>query len=120
MQALCDHDDELDACLWVVNGKACNQEHMSRRHVPLWDWTRYLLIIWTPFWVQKRTQLGGTDLRCVGVLQFVFNILQLLSIRFTQRNLCCFSKSMMKHMQKLDWKWDQPRFSYDFGIHLHA
>ena len=42
------------------------------------------------------------SLRYVGVIWFIFNVLRLLSIRFTQPNLCCISKSMMKHEQKSD------------------
>ena len=43
-------------------------------------------------------------LMCGVVIRFVFHVLQLLLIRFTQHNLCCISNSMMKHQQKLDWK----------------
>ena len=42
------------------------------------------------------------QLRYEGVMWFVFHVLQLLPIKFTQQNLCCISKSIMKHMQKLD------------------
>ena len=35
----------------------------------------------------------------MGVVQFVFHVLKLLLIVFTQRNLCCISKSTMKHQQ---------------------
>ena len=44
---------------------------------------------------------------CVGVVWFVFHVLQLPPIRFTQkRNLCCISRSTMKHLESLDWKSD--------------
>ena len=36
------------------------------------------------------------------VMWFVFRVLQLLPIGFTQQNSCCISKSMMKHPQKPD------------------
>lgn len=38
----------------------------------------------------------------VGVFEFVFYVLQLLPIRFMQRNLCCICKSMTKHKQNQD------------------
>ena len=34
----------------------------------------------------------------------VFHVLQLLLVTFAQQNLCCISKSMMKHLWKLDKK----------------
>ena len=40
--------------------------------------------------------------RYMGVIRFEFHVLQLLSIRFTQQNLCNISKSIMKHHQKSD------------------
>ena len=49
--------------------------------------------------------------RYVGVSWFVVHVLQLLLIRFTQQNSCCTSKTMMKHLQKLDWRFDLPWFS---------
>ena len=51
-------------------------------------------------------------LRYVGVIWFVFHVLQLLPIRLTQQNSCCISKSLMKHLQRLDRKLDLPLFSY--------
>ena len=44
-------------------------------------------------------------LRCVGVICFLFNVLQLLPLGFThqkKRNSCCFTKSRMKHLQNPD------------------
>ena len=41
-------------------------------------------------------------LRYVGVSWFVFHVLQLLPITFTQQHSCCNSEFMMKHLQKLD------------------
>ena len=49
-------------------------------------------------------------LRYVGVTWFLFHVLQRLVIKFTQQNLCCISKSTMKHMQELDF----PLFSYGY------
>lgn len=43
-------------------------------------------------------------LRYVGVIWYAFHVSQLQPIRFTQRNLCRISKSVMKHVQNLDWK----------------
>ena len=40
--------------------------------------------------------------RFVDVIWFIFHVLQLLLIRFTQRNLCCIREFMMKHQQKPD------------------
>ena len=50
-------------------------------------------------------------IRYVGVNWFVFHVLQLLLIRFTQQNSCCIRKSSMKHLQKPDPKSDLPCFS---------
>ena len=37
------------------------------------------------------------------------------TIRFTQQILtCCINRSMMKHQQKSDWKWDLPIFTCDY------
>jgi hypothetical protein len=35
-------------------------------------------------------------LTCVGVIRFIFHVLQLLLIRFTQQNLGCISNSTIK------------------------
>ena len=43
-------------------------------------------------------------LRYRGVIWFMFHVLQLLPIRFTQQNSWCINKPTMKHMQKLDKK----------------
>ena len=53
------------------------------------------------WWASKgqMTSLGSKcHLRYVGVIWFVFHVLQLLPIRFTQQNSCCISKSMIKHL----------------------
>ena len=51
-------------------------------------------------------------LRYVCVIWFDFHVLQLLHIRFTQWNMCCISKCMMKHQQKLDWKLNLLLFTH--------
>ena len=38
-------------------------------------------------------------LRCMGVIWFVFHVLDFLPIRFTKQNSCSISKSTMKHLQ---------------------
>ena len=43
----------------------------------------------------------------VDVVWFVFHV-QLLHIRFTQQNVCCISKSMMKRIQKPYWRLGLP------------
>ena len=51
--------------------------------------------------------LGGCDECCrqkflsmkLGVIWFVFHILHVLLMRFTEQNLCCISKSTMEHLQ---------------------
>jgi hypothetical protein len=43
--------------------------------------------------------LGAGNFRYVGAIQFIFHVLQLLSIRFQQRNLSYISKPTMKHQQ---------------------
>ena len=55
-------------------------------------------------WMQRKK----IHLRHVGFIWFIFNVLQLLPIRFTQQNSCCISKSMMKHLQKLGLKIRPP------------
>ena len=40
--------------------------------------------------------------RYVGVIRFLFHVLHILPIRFTEQNLSCIRKSTMKHMQELD------------------
>ena len=49
-----------------------------------------------------RSKPARLDLRYVDVIQFVFQVLQLLPIRFTQETCVAFSKSMMKHQPDLD------------------
>ena len=51
----------------------------------------------------------------MGVVWFVFHILQFLLIRFTQQNLRCMSKSAMEHLQTPDWKSNLPKFSSGDG-----
>ena len=46
-----------------------------------------------------------------GIYSIFFQVLQLLSVRFTQQNLCCISKSTMKHHQKLYRNLDFSSFS---------
>ena len=43
-------------------------------------------------------------LRYVSVIQFIFQVLLLLPITLTQWNLCCISKSILKHHQKIKSK----------------
>lgn len=45
-------------------------------------------------------------LRCVGLLQFIFHVLQTLPKSFTQRNLCRIDKSM-----RIDLKMGHPWFN---------
>ena len=54
------------------------------------------------------------NLRYVDVIQFVYHVLQLLLIRIRERNLCCISKSTMKHQSNLNRKLDLPLFSVDY------
>ena len=60
------------------------------------------------------TILGLSMVRYVGVIQFLFQVLQLWPVRFTQQNLCWSSKSIMKHHQKLSWNLDFSLFSYGY------
>ena len=69
---------------------------------------------WTPHSTQyNEVSNDRNDMSCNGtrhdttkaymdVLWFVFHALQLLSIKFTQQDLFCISKFMMKHKQNLD------------------
>ena len=49
-------------------------------------------------------------IRYVDVIWFIFHVLKLLPIRFTQPNSWCINKSMMKYMQKPDL----PLFRYGY------
>ena len=60
------------------------------------------------------TFLIRTSIRYVCVIWFVLHVLQLLPVRFTQQYLCCTNKSMLKHLQKLDWKPVLPLSSYGY------
>ena len=53
---------------------------------------------------------GGFLTRCLRYIRLFVHVLQLLSITFNQLNLCCFSKSMMKHHHKSNSAW----FSYGY------
>ena len=57
--------------------------------------------LWLTYLVAHSTQKAHT-IRYVGVIWAVFFFLHLLPIWFTQRNLCCINKSMMKHRQGSD------------------
>ena len=51
----------------------------------------------------------------VGVIWcFLFHVLQLLPIRFTQQMVCCTNKPTMKHLQEPDWESYLPWFSYGY------
>ena len=43
-----------------------------------------------------------------------FLVLHFLLSRFTSSMLCCISKSLVKHLQKPDWRLDLPLFSYSY------
>ena len=53
-------------------------------------------------------------LKYVCVIWFVFLILKLLHIRFTQQNLSDFNKSMIKYMQNPIWKQNLPLVGYAY------
>ena len=50
----------------------------------------------------------------VVVMWFIFHVLQLLPIRFTQQNLSCINNSTMTRHQKSDLKADIPLLSYGY------
>ena len=54
----------------------------------------------------------------VDVIWFVFRVLQFLHIKLTQQYLCCISKSIMKHEQKLDQILDLPWFIYGYWNYM--
>ena len=54
----------------------------------------------------------------VGIIWFVFHVLQLLSIRFTQQNLCCIRKFMMKYIQKRIENWISLIYLWLLGAHI--
>jgi hypothetical protein len=75
----------------------------KRAHTERWDCSEaeHCHGLTTPWaWVSYHM------LRYVGVIQFLCQVLQLLSVRFTQQNLCWISKSKMKHHQKLHQNLD--------------
>jgi hypothetical protein len=71
--------------------------HVLENGLPLWPFRAWLLdnLAYLSAYAHRPTSI----LRCVGVIQFVFHVLQLQPIRFTQRNLCCNNNSLMKHQQ---------------------
>ena len=54
----------------------------------------------------------GHKVSHVGDITVCFHVLQLLPIKFTQRNLCCISKSTMKYQSDLPW--------FRYGYHKHV
>jgi hypothetical protein len=48
------------------------------------------------------------QVRCAGVIWFIFLVLRRLLNRFTSSNLCCGSISMTEYQQKIDRKSDLP------------
>lgn len=60
----------------------------------------------------QMTMLGiHACIRYVGDIGFIYDVLQLLQIRFTQLNLYCISKSTMKST-KIGLKIRRPSFNY--------
>jgi hypothetical protein len=53
-------------------------------------------------------------IRCVGCYSVRFSCSLNFYWSFTQPNLCCISKSTMKHQRKLVWKLDLRWFSYGY------
>ena len=45
--------------------------------------------------------MDAPELRYADVIRLVFLVLHLLLIIFTSSNLCCLSKSNMKHLNKI-------------------
>ena len=73
-------------------------------------------------WFQMRIESlpDGSNIRYVHGchLAWIFHVLQRLPIRVTRWDLCCISKSTMKHRQKSDWKSDLPNLSYGYWKHI--
>ena len=63
--------------------------------------------------------MGPPMVRYVGVIGLFFHVLQLLTIGFTQQNLCCISDFTMKNLQKIKnkkfEKWTSPKLVMDIG-----
>jgi len=55
----------------------------------------------------------------VGVIWFIFHVLQLLPIRSKQQNVCRNSKSTMQHQQNLDWNSDLPQVHACWSLSEH-
>ena len=51
----------------------------------------------------------------MGAIHFVFHVLNFCQSDLQNRNLCCSSKSMMKHRQNLDWIWTFPNLVMVIG-----
>ena len=46
---------------------------------------------------------AGSNLMFVGVIWFVFHVLQLIPIRFTKQNTCCISKRIIYKSRIENW-----------------
>ena len=71
-------------------------------------WTLYFQLDWIHLY----------DIRYVGVVWFVFHVLQILSIRLIQQSFCCISKSTMTYQHKLDSESNLPFFGYGFWKYM--
>jgi hypothetical protein len=67
-------------------------------------------------WAKFMILMYGVICKACGCRLVCFHVLQLLSIRFTQRkgNLCRTRKFAMKHQQGLDWKSNFTWLSYGY------
>ena len=69
--------------------------------------TTHLLLSPNCFNVLKEMSVW-VSVRYMGVIWFVFHVLQLLPVRFTQMNVCRISKSTMKQLQNRIENWTFP------------
>ena len=99
--------------LGVINLQCCNYGHLLSdfsANLTVFLWFVAIANHVRQFLAQSNGQICMWCWRCqqedhmrhVEVIWFLFHVLQLLLIRFTQQNSCGNDKSMMKHMQKLD------------------
>ena len=81
----------LSIFLWCVNTRSCCSHHKTGFYKPVWNkWSHGSGIELLRTWQCRRF---------VGVIKFVFHVLQLLPIIFTKQNYCCTSKPIVKHKQ---------------------
>ena len=89
--------------IFPMHSQNVSQWHGYKIQVPLYYFAHYSL-------------LTTLNLRFVSVDYFLCHVFQPLPVKFTQRNLCCISKYMMKHKQKQNGRLGLSWFNYNIII----